>query len=1532
MKRRGPHRPLKRRSNRLHQSRLEQLEARTLLTADLWQALDTIPESENGSATNFQAHSFEALALDVEALRTYLSAAAHEFSELQGLPVELPQPDGTYESFMVYKTDLLHPDLAAQFDDIQTYVGYATDGDGSLRLSVTSLGLHAQVLAHSGSYMIDPYYHMEDDFYGSYFRSDAIGGYDLPLDTVHDHDHNGGDSDHNGSTQGRTAGQPAGDGDSSGSGDESEVYRASGSQLRTYRTVIATTAEYSAQFGGSISGAMAGVTVTMNRVSGIFETELAIRFQLIPGMDQVIFTDIANDPFTNNDLDDMLDENQELLDEIFGEEATATNGYDLGHVFGYSVSPNGGLALLGGIGVDGDKAQGATVLDDVRSDVFHVDYVSHEIGHQFGAVHTFAFAGGPTDGIGVEPGSGSTIMGYAGLDPNNDTASNSVPYFHAVSLQQIIAHVDDVIPNVGTRMNTPNVIPTVDAGPNYTIPGGTPFVLTAQGNDPEGRDLLYTWDQMNPGIQPLSMGDLGVGPLFRFQAPTEQNWRTFPIMSDLVNNTNTLGELLPTTSRALDFRVTVRDVVSGVGAINDDDVRVNVVDTGAPFQITSLQSGEVLTGGNQVNFTWDVAGTDSGLINVQYVRITMSTDGGYTYPHVVLNSTENDGEELIYVPNQASDTVRFRIEAIGNIFFDITNTNVRVLAGTNPPGPGGGGGGTPIVDSCGIPLPEGTVSFAGAIGGNFFATNHAILDGAEQGGLGYDEVILNFLRGDGTDSEIPKSQYSVAVVGNGTSDWGFSNGTQFASGYERTTFYDINFITPQEFQELIGHNAIIILSADDAVAGGLTDEEMALWATVETEIAAAVNDRGLDLWVSASGGDSAYYDFLPTDAVTIEDVAGIDPLSGYLPNVTGQLLGLTYEMTNATDAAYHFLGFDDNLFPIEYRYATEFISLIGTNVAFYEDEIIPAADVPGGTTIGLTGFVYNDFDGDGFHDPLEPGVGGATFFIDYNGDGLLGLCEPTATSNAAGQFRLRSAYSGEFQIRQVSTAGAVQTTTLPQWVTIEADGTATLNNGALEFGVISGSDSGAPGTGGTVPVAPDAYLGASPIADDGVIFTHGLDKGPNTVTIVSSVDRTNVVLNAWMDFNKDGDWNDPGERIFTNLRLQPGQNTYTFTVPNTVFDDSMLPEGARLPIDVRFRVGPTLNVGPEANDSFGEIEDYQVYIKQAADNGLRAANDVFEYVEDTDGQTFNVLANDTSFFGRTLSIVPGSVNVIGPVTVPPLDIRVSADGRRIIFDADGVADLATDITFEYTVQDSAGVTATATVTLVAAVDDEDLAGGAPLVQTFNNGNRRADVNGDGRVTGIDLARVLSELRNEGVRTLPQLGKAPSGFNRFIDVNGDGRFNSRDLAALLDDMLLSSVQSGEPIEQEPLSTQTLTAESNSPAGDLIQTESVEIAAPISSGRSDEFVPGAMRVVVGVQPLSSDLTVASGSRLSPAGAMTASLIQVEEELADATLASLGSEQDDLLLWVDDDSLDYLDTEASEEDDLFANDQWDDEVLAL
>jgi hypothetical protein len=390
----------------------------------------------------------------------------------------------------------------------------------------------------------------------------------------------------------------------------------------------------------------------------------------------------GNDPYTNDG--GALSQNQTNLDSKIG-----SANYDIGHVF---TTGSGGVAGLGVVCRTGQKARGTTGLSNPIGDAFNIDYVAHEMGHQFGGDHTFNSTtsncgGGNRSGAhAYEPGSGTTIMAYAGIcGPTSDLAPNSDAYFSFESLNEIVTYTTTGLGNgCPVTVATGNTVPMVNAGTDYTIPSRTPFALTGNASDPDGDTVTYCWEERDLGpAQAGNVADNGTSPIFRSFYPTYAATRTFPKAANLVAGifTNTApphGETLPVTNRTLNFRLTARDNRINGGAINTDDMAVTVVENGAGFAVTA-PSGGSFTNGSSVGVTWNTTNTNVPPVNAANVKISLSTDGGYTYPYTLSSGTPNDGGESVTLPaGVTSSTARVKVEAVGNIFFSISPANFTI--------------------------------------------------------------------------------------------------------------------------------------------------------------------------------------------------------------------------------------------------------------------------------------------------------------------------------------------------------------------------------------------------------------------------------------------------------------------------------------------------------------------------------------------------------------------------------------------------------------------------------------------------------------------------------------------------------------------------------------------------------------------------------------------------------------------------------------------------------------------------------------
>ncbi len=448
--------------------------------------------------------------------------------------------------------------------------------------------------------------------------------------------------------------------------------------MRTYRLALAATGEYTTFQGGTVNAALAAMTTTMNRVNAVYEHDVAVRMVMIANETSIIYTNPTTDPYTNSNGSTMLGQNQSNLDSVIG-----NANYDIGHVFS---TGGGGVAGLGVVCSVTNKARGVTGNSAPVGDGFDIDYVAHEMGHQFGGRHTFNgtvsnCGGGNRSSVAAyEPGSGTTIMAYAGICGSQNVQLHSNDYFHVKSLEEIANFIAGNACDVET--STGNATPTVSVGSSVTIPKGTPFTLTATGSDLNGDALTYCWEEYDLGSSspPDTDGDGVARPIFRSFSPTASSSRTFPKLSDILNNTTTIGEVLPSMNRTMNFQVTVRDNRASGGGINTATTQVVVNANAGPFLVTQPNINVTWNGGTQQTVAWSVANTSAAPINCANVKITLSTDGGNTFPTVLAASTPNDGSEVITVPNLSTTTGRVKVEAVGNIFFDISNVNINIIS------------------------------------------------------------------------------------------------------------------------------------------------------------------------------------------------------------------------------------------------------------------------------------------------------------------------------------------------------------------------------------------------------------------------------------------------------------------------------------------------------------------------------------------------------------------------------------------------------------------------------------------------------------------------------------------------------------------------------------------------------------------------------------------------------------------------------------------------------------------------------------
>ena len=632
---------------------------------------------------------YKAFQLDKNALKAILQRTPQEIPGVSGTGdsfLTLPLPDGKFSRFRIVESSVMAPELAAKYPEIKSYLGEGIDDPtATVRFDLSPNGFRAMVLSAAGTSYVEPFAKGETGSYISFYK-DQVEKDGRAFECLFD-------------DEAEVASR------ASGFGETPVEAVINGASLRTYRLALAATGEYTSVFRQpgdtdeqAKARALAQMNTTMNRVNGVYERELSIRLVLIANTDLLIYTDGATDPYTNNSGSTMLGENQTNINNVIG-----TANYDIGHVFS---TGGGGVATLNSPCGTG-KARGVTGLTNPTGDVFAIDYVAHEIGHQFGARHTFNGAVSNCSGsnrsaiAAYEPGSGVTIMGYAGICGNQNLARSSIDTFHVKSLEEIIsfASAGGACSLNSATGNTPPTVSSV-GGTAFNVPKNTPFALTATGTDLENDTITYDWQQYDLGASTTAVPNTdadGARPIFRPYLPTTGGTRYFPSLPYILNSANVpaatytcnnsftclTGELMPSIARTMNFQVIARDSRSGGGGINTATVQVIVSDTAGPFKINAPNTAITWNGNSSQTVTWDVAGSTNAPVNAANVRILLSTDGGQTFPIILAGATPNDGTHNISVPNVATSTARIKIEAVGNIFFDISDVNFSI----SPQGP-----------------------------------------------------------------------------------------------------------------------------------------------------------------------------------------------------------------------------------------------------------------------------------------------------------------------------------------------------------------------------------------------------------------------------------------------------------------------------------------------------------------------------------------------------------------------------------------------------------------------------------------------------------------------------------------------------------------------------------------------------------------------------------------------------------------------------------------------------------------------------
>ncbi|UCE93167.1 MAG: proprotein convertase P-domain-containing protein [Flavobacteriaceae bacterium] len=609
--------------------------------------------------------NYKSFELDFDRLENELKILGNMGSKSKSEHVlsSFPNAKGEMEVFRIVQYSVMHEELAAKFPNNKSYKGVSVeDPSKMIYFSMTEVGLSAVITSHDRkNTMIEPMTRNRR-FYKVFNQSSLQGEkqvrcYTESAEVLPDNEKRINKKNDQGF-------------------------------VKVYKLALSANGEYSVYHirkqdaiqssnEQKKSIVMAALTTAITRVNAVLERDLAVRFELVADNDKLIFLRPQDDPFDNNFIkpDVMLDQNQATCDKIIGKD-----NYDLGHVF----STTGGVAKIGVICSDGLKAQGVSGSLEPDGDVFYYDVVTHEFGHQLGANHTFngdedscGLEGQRIDYTAVEPGSGSTLMAYAGYCGSQNIQSHSGTYFHGISLEEINAFIGSE-GSADCAVKEPFLQnlnqPQVNAGKDYLIPFGTPFKLDAEAFDIDGDQLSFCWEQMDAGAGSVPPHpDSKSGASYRSYAPSESSVRYFPELESIrKGNVSSKWEVTPDTDRNLNFKITVRDNNKEAGRLDSDDLLLTTTTSAGPFKVISQnEATDFWEPGTQEIIKWDVAGTNSNGINVSRVNILLSVDGGRSFDIELASNVSNNGIHFITVPQLQSPNCRIMVEAVGNIFFSV---------------------------------------------------------------------------------------------------------------------------------------------------------------------------------------------------------------------------------------------------------------------------------------------------------------------------------------------------------------------------------------------------------------------------------------------------------------------------------------------------------------------------------------------------------------------------------------------------------------------------------------------------------------------------------------------------------------------------------------------------------------------------------------------------------------------------------------------------------------------------------------------
>lgn len=617
--------------------------------------------------------------LDVPQLKAKLKNTSETGRNAKPVEISVPTLDGNIEKFAVYSAPVVVPELEQKYD-LGSYVGVGIDDPSKyIRFSLSGKNFQSMIIKNGDYEFIEPI-DLSNSVFGVLPKSNkAVSGKAFQCSAEE-------------SSVSKKQIEKLYSTNRNASFNAVNFGASSDRKYRTLKLAISVTGEYTNYFGG-VNQAMVAINATLTTVNGILERDVATRL-ILQNFPQIIYTDPATDPYSNASTGVNGFWGTELMNTLHN--TVGDNNFDIGHLFG-ATGGGGNSRCIGCIcsndmALDGSgyptnyKGSAYTSpADGIPSgNVFDVDFVTHEIGHQLGATHTFSHQ---LEGYSsnMEPGSGSTIMGYAGIT-SADVQKTSDPYFHGFSISQIQQNL--ISKTCDEETSIANNPPVISPMQDYTIPRSTAFVLTANATDAENNPLTYTWQQVDNATSPITTttGNNMTGALFRSLTPTGSPTRYFPKLSLVmagVLTSKTDWESVSNVARVTNYRITVRDnnPDKAQQQTNFANQKITVGSDG-PFKI-NVVDGENFYSDIPNTLTWDVVNTNAAPYGVTNVKISYTVDNGATWT-VLSASTPNDGSESITLPSTllGQTNLQFRIEALGNVFYAVSQ-KVNVVLSTS---------------------------------------------------------------------------------------------------------------------------------------------------------------------------------------------------------------------------------------------------------------------------------------------------------------------------------------------------------------------------------------------------------------------------------------------------------------------------------------------------------------------------------------------------------------------------------------------------------------------------------------------------------------------------------------------------------------------------------------------------------------------------------------------------------------------------------------------------------------------------------